>query len=96
MDLGLKTTELKREKRRSDKLLKQMLPMEVIRQLKRNKQVPAESFECVTIYFSDIGNKSQNSLIFPSTQTKLFLSILELFSLVHESVFDILSDAGLL
>jgi guanylate cyclase len=54
MDLSTKSTQLRREKRRSDKLLKQMLPLEVIRQLKKNKQVPAENFECVTIYFSDI------------------------------------------
>ncbi|KAG1671931.1 Atrial natriuretic peptide receptor 1 [Nymphon striatum] len=49
-----KTRELDNEKRRSDKLLHQMLPKSVAQQLKLHKQVPAETFECVTIYFSHV------------------------------------------
>ncbi|KDR12137.1 Atrial natriuretic peptide receptor B [Zootermopsis nevadensis] len=49
-----RTLELKCEKRKSDRLLFQMLPPPVVKQLKQQRQVPAESFESVTIYFSDI------------------------------------------
>ncbi|KAG1661238.1 Atrial natriuretic peptide receptor 1 [Nymphon striatum] len=52
--LIFKTHELRFEKRRSDKLLYQMLPIRVAKQLKQQKKVTAETFESVTIYFSDI------------------------------------------
>jgi hypothetical protein len=71
-----KTQELRMEKGKSDRLLRQMLPLQVIRQLKQERQVGnnltiefmfteilnlidstqvvAESFDSVTIFFSDI------------------------------------------
>ncbi|XP_076069616.1 uncharacterized protein LOC143041525 isoform X2 [Oratosquilla oratoria] len=52
--LQYKTYELRYEKKRSDKLLYQMLPPSVAQQLKQRKQVSAETYESVTIYFSDI------------------------------------------
>ncbi|XP_064096409.1 atrial natriuretic peptide receptor 1-like [Macrobrachium nipponense] len=52
--LATKMSQLKVEKKRSDKLLYQMLPVVVAKQLKQKKQVPAESFESATVYFSDI------------------------------------------
>ncbi|XP_050722872.1 uncharacterized protein LOC127001751 isoform X3 [Eriocheir sinensis] len=52
--LQYKTYELRYEKKRSDKLLYQMLPPSVAQQLKQRKQVSAETYEVVTIYFSDI------------------------------------------
>ncbi|CAL4155070.1 unnamed protein product, partial [Meganyctiphanes norvegica] len=52
--LQYKTYELRYEKKRSDKLLYQMLPPTVAIQLKQRKQVSAETYESVTIYFSDI------------------------------------------
>ncbi|XP_037093442.1 uncharacterized protein LOC119113198 isoform X2 [Pollicipes pollicipes] len=52
--LAEKTVEVRREKRKADRLLYQMLPRQVALQLKGRLQVPAESFESVTIYFSDI------------------------------------------
>lgn len=52
--LSEKTKELRREKKRSDTLLYQMLPKSVALQLKLSKKVAAESYNSATIYFSDI------------------------------------------
>ncbi|XP_037085079.1 uncharacterized protein LOC119105708 [Pollicipes pollicipes] len=49
-----KTHELSNEKKRSDKLLYQMLPPTVAQQLRQRKQVSTEVHESVTVYFSDI------------------------------------------
>ncbi|XP_002738194.1 atrial natriuretic peptide receptor 1-like [Saccoglossus kowalevskii] len=48
------TIRLNAEKLRAEKLLYQMLPPTVAEQLKLGKQVRGESYEEVTIYFSDI------------------------------------------
>ncbi|KAG7170566.1 Guanylate cyclase 32E-like 1, partial [Homarus americanus] len=53
-NLLIKSSEVKKEKRKSDNLLYQLLPRTVAHYLKQSKQVPAEFFECVTIYLSDI------------------------------------------
>lgn len=42
------------EKQKSDILLSRMLPLPVLRRLKAQRTVPAESFDAVTIFFSDI------------------------------------------
>uniref|UniRef100_A0A0P4VV91 guanylate cyclase n=1 Tax=Scylla olivacea TaxID=85551 RepID=A0A0P4VV91_SCYOL len=52
--LTAKSAELKREKRRCDRLIYQMLPRAVAVQLKKKRSVPAESYKSVTVYFSDI------------------------------------------
>ncbi|CAF0809266.1 unnamed protein product [Adineta steineri] len=49
-----RTTQLEEEKKKTDKLLSQMLPPSVAESLKSGKAVEAVWFECVTIYFSDI------------------------------------------
>ncbi|XP_005177981.1 uncharacterized protein LOC101893791 [Musca domestica] len=54
LNLAEKAKELKREKRKSDSLLFQMLPPSVAMQLKQTQQVPAELYESATVYFSDI------------------------------------------
>ncbi|CAK9822787.1 Atrial natriuretic peptide receptor 1 [Anthophora retusa] len=53
-NLAQKARELKQEKGKSDTLLFQMLPPSVAQQLKQTQQVPAEYYEAVTVYFSDI------------------------------------------
>ncbi|CAH1399403.1 unnamed protein product [Nezara viridula] len=49
-----RTNQLTEEKKKTDALLNRMLPKTVAEALKRGDPVEAESFECVTIYFSDI------------------------------------------
>ncbi|KAM9830636.1 uncharacterized protein ACBT44_005438 [Syngnathus typhle] len=49
-----KTEDLRRQRRLAEDLLHQMLPKSVAKQLRRHKHVEAESYEKVTIFFSDI------------------------------------------
>ncbi|KAJ8974726.1 hypothetical protein NQ317_000392 [Molorchus minor] len=49
-----RTNQLTEEKKKTDALLHRMLPKSVADALKKGEKVEAESFECVTIYFSDI------------------------------------------
>ncbi|KAI4457102.1 guanylyl cyclase [Holotrichia oblita] len=49
-----RTNQLTEEKKKTDALLHRMLPKSVAESLKKGDRVEAESFDCVTIYFSDI------------------------------------------
>ncbi|XP_044272562.1 guanylate cyclase 32E [Tribolium madens] len=49
-----RTNQLTEEKKKTEALLHRMLPKSVAEALKRGDRVEAESFDCVTIYFSDI------------------------------------------
>ncbi|XP_077439827.1 uncharacterized protein LOC144062372 [Vanacampus margaritifer] len=49
-----KTEDLRRQRKLAEDLLHQMLPKSVAKQLRRHKHVEAESYEKVTIFFSDI------------------------------------------
>ncbi|XP_072022026.1 uncharacterized protein [Amphiura filiformis] len=53
-DLGEKKTELAQEKRTTLRLLYQMIPKRVAKQLQSGKAVKAHLFDSVTVYFSDI------------------------------------------
>ncbi|KAG8568413.1 hypothetical protein GDO81_013988 [Engystomops pustulosus] len=53
-NLKERTEELKKERRLAEDLLHQMLPKSVAKQLRKNKHVEAESYDQVTIFFSDI------------------------------------------
>nr|QNG40931.1 NIT domain GCY 12 [Placozoa sp. H4] len=53
-NLADKTKQLLRERKRTDHLLFQMLPKTVAERLKHGKTVVAETFDQVTLYFSDI------------------------------------------
>lgn len=58
-NLMLKAEELKKEKKKSDRLLFQMLPASIAQELKQKRQVQARYYDQATIYFSDIvGNKA--------------------------------------
>ena len=46
--------ELEEEKKKTEALLDKMLPKSVAEALKRGQKVDAETFDCVTLYFSDI------------------------------------------
>merc|ERR1712172_259568 len=59
LNLARKAYELNMEKRRGDKLLFQMLPPTVAQALQLKKAVTAETYESVTVYFSDIVEFSQ-------------------------------------
>ncbi|XP_035440247.2 uncharacterized protein LOC118269309 isoform X2 [Spodoptera frugiperda] len=48
------TQKLIAEKQKSDLLLSRMLPLPVLRRLRAQRTVPAEAFDAVTIFFSDI------------------------------------------
>ena len=54
INLSDKTIKLERERRKTENLLYEMLPRSVADQLKRGTNVIAETYENVTLYFSDI------------------------------------------
>ncbi|KAL3861458.1 hypothetical protein ACJMK2_007492 [Sinanodonta woodiana] len=83
--LQQRTSEYKNEKIRAEQLLYQMLPQSVANQLKLKKSVLAESFECVTIFFSDIvGFTAISASCSP-------MQVVELLNSVY-SIFDIRID----
>jgi Adenylate and Guanylate cyclase catalytic domain/Heme NO binding associated len=56
-----RTDQLQEEKKKTEALLLEMLPRPVAEQLKRGNKVEAESYDMVTIYFSDIEGFTQMS-----------------------------------
>ncbi|XP_023724757.1 uncharacterized protein LOC111873908 isoform X2 [Cryptotermes secundus] len=79
-NLAQKAKELKKEKKISDTLLFQMLPPSVAQQLKQTKQVPAEFYASVTVYFSDIVGFTEIAAISTPLEVVTFLnSIYKMF-----------------
>ncbi|KAJ9578502.1 hypothetical protein L9F63_005231, partial [Diploptera punctata] len=58
-----RTNQLMEEKKKTEALLHRMLPKTVAEALKKGNPVEAESFDCVTIYFSDIVGFTQLSAV---------------------------------
>ncbi|PSN38755.1 Atrial natriuretic peptide receptor 1 [Blattella germanica] len=79
-NLAQKAKELKKEKRKSDTLLFQMLPPSVAHQLKQTQQVPAEFYASVSVYFSDIVGFTEIAAISTPLEVVTFLnSIYKMF-----------------
>ncbi|GAU95927.1 hypothetical protein RvY_07449-3 [Ramazzottius varieornatus] len=74
--VGQQTVELNFEKKRTERLLYQMLPPSVADALKKNRQVEAEYYDSVTIYFSDVVDFTKLSASCSSTQVIEFLNSL--------------------
>nr|XP_024219994.1 retinal guanylyl cyclase 1-like [Halyomorpha halys] len=83
--LAEKASELNMEKQRSDTLLYQMLPPSVAQTLKHTQHVPAEYYEQVTVYFSDIVGFTQIAAVSTPLEVVIFLNrVYKLFDALIE------------
>ncbi|ESO05234.1 hypothetical protein HELRODRAFT_77993 [Helobdella robusta] len=58
----IKSLEIRKEKRKTEKLLHEMLPKSMAYRLQKGEQICAEQFQCVTVFFSDIADFTEISI----------------------------------
>jgi hypothetical protein len=63
--VSIKTKELVEEKHKSEELISQMLPKQVIEDLKHGNPVEPESFDCVTILLVTWQCVDHKNVVFP-------------------------------
>lgn len=84
-----KVSELKKEKRKTEMLLKEMLPKSVAKQLLLGSHVHAEQFSEVTVYFSDIQDFNSISALSSPMEMVTFLNDVYSFMDSNIDLYDV-------
>ncbi|XP_052082086.1 atrial natriuretic peptide receptor 1-like [Mytilus californianus] len=84
-----KTYDLEQERKRSEQLLYQMLPVSIAKRMMKNKPIEPEYFESVTIYFSDIVGFT--TICSKSSPMQVIYMLNALYSMIDERIemFDV-------
>ena len=84
-----KNFELKKEKRKTETLLNEMLPRAVAYRMRKGEEMEAESFDSVTVFFSDITDFTEISMISNPIDIVLFLN--DFYQLIdtHVTKYDV-------